>query len=351
LNYRIFQYNHSNSKNRYLILCEKDHPDKRKYWGTYVFRLGNTNPFVIKIPRPMQDLNVLQFGVSIFERMQGQALLIAGAHKNANLNGSSDIVRRQNRHNMFNLVNQVVIRENMNHPLMIIQARAFAYSDDQPGVDSDMIVSLASGHNTEHHFSELENNVLQTLTKDRFTWRLIDGSKATAGFEVGANPQATYLRQSANKEFAILWLSPKTRSYHRQQHTNYAQQSQFKALGIPIVKDYLRNNLTQKTVWSAKQHDVLALKKKLQTYVKSQDILILKAIKNRYRKYRFKYFLDLNTGQAFILIYASRKRLVGVMNLLPKDFQSSFVIEKMDQKENIIQRFIETRGFWLSIRK
>jgi len=349
--YRIFQYHHSNSHQHYLILCEKDIPDKRKYWGTYVFRLGNINPFLIQIPRPMHDLNVFQFGASIFERMQAQALLIAGAHKNANLNGSSDIVRRQNRHNTFNLVNQVIIRENMNHPLMIIQARAFGYSEDQPAVDSDMIVSFASGHDKENHFSELENNLLQRLKKDRFTWRLIDGSKTTAGFEVAANPQFSYLRQSANKEFAILWLSPKTRSYHRQQHTNYAQQAQFKALGIPIVKDYLLNNLTQKVVWSLKKHDVLAIQKKLQSYVKSQDILILKSIKNGFQKYPLKYFLDLNTSQAYIFIYTKRKRLVGVMNLLPKDFESFFVINKMDQQEHVIQRFIETRGFWLSKRR
>ena len=350
-NYRVFQYHHSHSKKRYLILCEKDHPDKRKYWGTYVFRIGNSSPFVIQIPRPMHDLNVFQFGVSIFERMQGQALLIAGAHKNANLNGSSDIVRRQNRHNTFNLVSQVIIRENMNHPLMIVQTRAFAYSDDQPAVDSDMIVSFASGHDSETYFSELENNLLQTLQKDRYTWRLIDGSKTTAGFEVAANPQSTYLRQSANKEFTILWLSPKTRSYHRQQHSNYAQQAQFKALGIPIVKDYLLNFLTQNAVWSEKNRDVIALQKKLKSYVKSQDILILKSIKNGFRKYRLSYFLDLNTAQAYILIYTKRKRLVGVMNLLPKDFESSFVINKMAQQENVIQRFIETRGFWLSKRK
>jgi len=350
-NYQLLQYHHLPGNAQYLILCEKNNPDKRKYWGTFVFRTGNSHPFLVQIPRPIHDLNVLKFGVSLFERMNAQYLLIAGAHKNANLNGCSDIVRRQNRQNMFNLVNQVILREIMNDPMMIIQARAFGYSDDQPSVDSDMVVSFASGHIVKNHFTHLENNLFQILKKDRFTWRLIDGSKSTAGFEVGANPQSSYLRHSANKEFTILWLSPKTRSYHRQQQDNYAQQAQIKALGIPIVKDYFLSFLTQNTVWSNKEYDLQQLQKKLQSYINCQDILILKDIKQRNQKYQLKYFLDLKTEQAFLLIYASRKRLVGVMNLLPKDFRSSFVIDTMDQKEKIIQRFIETRGFKLTKRK
>jgi len=351
VNYRIIQYVHTGRKQSYLILCEKDSPEKRKYWGTYVFRLGQEKPFVIQIPRPIHDLNVFEFGVSLYERMEAQVLLISGAHKNANLDRRSDIIPRQNRHNIFNTVNQTIIRENKTHPLMVIQVRAFDYSDDHSSIHSDMIVSFASGHDDKNHFSKLENELLQTLNKDRYSWRLIDGSKATAGFEVGANPQSAYLRHSVNKEFTILWLSPETRAYHRHQLSNYSQQAQFKALGIPIVKDSLVNYLTLKSVWSPKNHNGLRILKIVESYVKQQDILILKTVKNQYRQYKYKYFLDLNTGQAFLMVYTKRKKLIGVINLLPKDFESTFLIENMNQKEKMIQRFIETRGFWLSKRK
>ena len=58
-NYHIVQYHNKSDNRKYIILCEKD-LDTKKYWGTYIFRLGKAEPFNIQIPRPLSDLNVLE---------------------------------------------------------------------------------------------------------------------------------------------------------------------------------------------------------------------------------------------------------------------------------------------------
>jgi len=91
--YEFIRYRDKNSGQDYVILSERKDLPRRKYWGTYVFRMGGTERFVIQVPRPITEINVFEFGVSLFEQLKAKALLIGGSHPLSNLDGSSDIIR------------------------------------------------------------------------------------------------------------------------------------------------------------------------------------------------------------------------------------------------------------------
>ncbi|MFQ5696165.1 MAG: hypothetical protein ACE5HB_09270, partial [Terriglobia bacterium] len=98
-----------------------------------------------EIPRPVYEENTVEFGVSLFQRLRAAALLIAGAHPKSNTDGSADVVLFNNRRSLFNLVNQVFLRETGDAPFVAIQVRALGYKRGTalPGVLPEGAVTLA----------------------------------------------------------------------------------------------------------------------------------------------------------------------------------------------------------------
>ncbi|MES9907435.1 MAG: hypothetical protein ABW150_02865, partial [Candidatus Thiodiazotropha sp.] len=116
LNYHLIRYRHQSTGEDFLILAESD-SGERRYWGTYVFRLSKSSNYLVQVPRPLYELNSFEYGVSLFQRLNAKALLLAGSHPGANTDGSADIIRLDNVVNMFSLVNQVVLTR-MFHPFL-----------------------------------------------------------------------------------------------------------------------------------------------------------------------------------------------------------------------------------------
>ena len=200
LGYQLLRYRHSQTHNDYVILSElNQHP--RKYWGTYIFRLGKTAPYVLQSPRPLYEVNGFEVAVSLFERMQANSLLIGGTHPLTNRDYSSDLVRSANQLSLFTLVNQVVMRERGASPLLIVQCRALAQKFGEQLPDVDMIVSFDDGAMLTPSFSLLQKGLIKTLKSDNWQLRFVDGTLETSGYQVGATPQAKYINASKNKSF------------------------------------------------------------------------------------------------------------------------------------------------------
>ena len=87
---------------------------------------------LVQVPRPLYEYNSYEYGVSLFEHLRARALLIAGAHPDANRDGSADLVRMTHYRSLFSLVNQVMLRESGDEPLLVIHSRAFGYRPDLP---------------------------------------------------------------------------------------------------------------------------------------------------------------------------------------------------------------------------
>jgi len=338
LNYQLIRYRHQQTGSDYLILSEINNA-QRGYWGTYVFRMGESRAFILQAPRPLFEINSFEVSVALFERLQGRALLIGGTHPLANQDYSSDLLRQSNKANMFNLVNQVLLRENADQPLMALQVRAFGQHLGQAMPADDVLLAFADGADNNEALKPLQRKLVDSLQQDDWGLGFVDGSVSTVGYHVGMNPQSRYLNATPNKHFAILWVSPLVRASFKQQDDDKLLNSQFEALKIPdyegnVVREILRHsNIKNQYLTKSMQNYVNA-------YQRSRDILLLSHLKKKDKKlYRYT---DINTRQTFLFIHNKLGQLAQVSNLNPRNYQTSQTVTNKNKK-NKVEMFIESR--------
>jgi hypothetical protein len=63
----------------------------QKGWGLYAFRADSTSNIIIEAPHPRYDRRTSSVALDIYRALDARALLIAGAHRNANSDGSADM--------------------------------------------------------------------------------------------------------------------------------------------------------------------------------------------------------------------------------------------------------------------
>ena len=63
----------------------------QKGWGLYAFRANSTSNIIIEAPHPRYDRRTPSVALDIYRALDARALLIAGAHRNANADGSADM--------------------------------------------------------------------------------------------------------------------------------------------------------------------------------------------------------------------------------------------------------------------
>jgi gamma-polyglutamate biosynthesis protein CapC len=347
LGYAIKRYRQRDTEHDYLILEEQT--EEKRYWGTYIFRLEVGNNYMIQVPRPLYEMNSFEYAVALFERLQAKVLLIGGTHPLTNVDSSADLLKYSNRHNLFNLVNQVVLRELATDPLLVIHSRAFGANDEGLMPTADILLAFDKGLSSQQGLTDLGKHLYESLKADELTIDFVHGQASTIGYEVGNLPQALYLPATQNKEFVLLWLSPTVRQYYRQQTEHNLQGLQFKALNIPTISDKtaLYPYLLSKTLGES-QAISSNFRARLKQYIQEQDMLLLQSLLTHWPQYRLERFIDVNSRQAFLLIYDKKGKLSLVANLFPRDIDKHYRLSKHpDEHRTIVTRFIETRMGWL----
>ena len=349
LGYQLIHYKNRETDQQYLILTEQP-KDTLRYWGTYVFRLGDTDNFLVQIPRPLYEINSFEYGIALFERIKAKVLMIGTTHPHANLDGSSDLIAPENVANMFNLVGQVILRERHDIDMLVVNSRAFSYRIDQPIPQADVLFALAKGMIDVQTRQGLAGQLLATLEADNLSVQLVDGSEATSGYEVGGASQAQYLKATENKEFAILWLSPLARAGYRQQDQNAWQSAQFISLGVEMLEQSLVEYV-QDTGFTVEHEDVLAIKNLLFEYMDNPDILRLQQtiMRAREQHLHLKRLLDQSSKQVFLLIHNNQGKLIAIANLLPRGRTVKSVDSRRSLKAQIMA-FIDQRSAWLQVQ-
>ena len=350
MGYQVIHYKERQTNQQFLILTELNNQQQR-YWGTYVFRLGEADNYMVQIPRPLFEINSFEFGVSLFERINAKLLMIATTHPYANLDGSSDIIASENVRNLFNLVNQVTLRESLHADMLVVNCRAFSYRVDQPIAQADVLFAQASGVMETQQIGALSRRLLTTLKTDNLSVQWVDGSEQTTGYEVGGAPQAHYLKATENKNFAMLWLSPLARAGYRQQDHNSWQTAQFTTLGIETLESSLVEYIQLNGFIDSKD-DSRAIRALLFDYIRNPDIMRLQQIiiQANETSFHLKRLVDISSKQAFLLIHNNQNQLIAVANLLPSARSVVSVKKNNDLKQQVID-YIEQRSAWLQPAK
>lgn len=347
MGYQLIKYRNSLTKEDYLVLAEQEHKPQR-HWGMYVIRLKAGKPYVVQIPRPLYEANSLEYGVALYERLQAQVLMIGTTHPYANFDGSSDLINPDNKLSVFNLVNQVLLREAHDAELMLINARAFAYRPDRPFPDADVIFSSSEGIISEQQLLGLPRDLLNTLEDDGMKVHLIDGSEQTSGYEVGSIAQALYLDATSNKHFAILWLSPKARSGYRQQSENQLQAAQFNSLNMDSSEQDLASYLQQVHAFSSKAVLDDSFRDLLGQYIDQQNVLRLQQITDsaKDKGYLLTRVIDRNSKQAFLLIHDAAGVPFALANLAARSHDARY-IDNHAPLPGQVTEYINQRKAWL----
>jgi len=89
-NYSLTYYLDRGDDNSVNYLLRENKPIQ-KGWGLYVFRVDSTSNIIIEAPHPLYDRRTPSVALNIYRALDARALLIAGAHRNANSDGSADM--------------------------------------------------------------------------------------------------------------------------------------------------------------------------------------------------------------------------------------------------------------------
>ncbi|MCC8994905.1 MAG: poly-gamma-glutamate biosynthesis protein PgsC/CapC [Candidatus Contendobacter sp.] len=340
--YRLSRYQHRQSGQEYVILVEDETRDRR-YWGTYVFRVTEPQPYLVAVPRPLFEVNSFEYGVALFDRIRAGALLLAGAHPQANQDGSADVANPANARSLFSLVHQVVLREARAAAWLTISVRAYGVRMGEPDPGADVLLACSGGATQTRALNPLGQKLVTTLTEDGMSLRFVDGAAATAGYETAGSPQARYLSAALNKEFCTVWLSPLTRAAFRQQSENIAQQAQFAALAIPTRQDDLYQYLA--TLPMAGGAPPPNWQMAAQAYMEQRDIVNLRQLQG-WSGYRYLRLIDRDTQLAFLLTLDADGRLRWIINLAPR--QPNVVVNAgIPPDAEAVQRFKDAQAGWL----
>lgn len=350
LGYRVIRYRHKATGNEYFIVAEDEAAKQRRYWGTYVIRMGTANQYIIQIARPISELNTFEYGVSLFENIRARALLIAGAHPLANTDRSADVIKVDNKENLFNLVNQVILRQHTTEPFLVVQSRAFAFRQGIPFPQVDVLLAFDSGITNPNKLSTLGRGIVEALSAQGLAWRFVDGAPDVQGYEVGGIPQALYLNQTEKKEFLALWLSPLARKTYQQQTENRPQDDQFRSLAISTIERDMNEFLGQSRIGESSTLPP-ALRSDLASYLKSHDVVILQSLIDRYPGFRFQRLIDINTKQSFLLVYNPSSELALIVNLFPRARDKSLIIGIRQPGAENGSSFINSGATFLEFRR
>lgn len=319
LGYRLSQYTDQRSGEQFLILSERLSRDAAigppRFWGTYVFRLGQAAPYLLEIPRPLLEQNTLEYGLDLFERLQARVALLAGAHPEANLDNSANLTAASSPASVFNLVNEVFLREAGAAPWLAISTRAFANQPEHI-IEADALLSYLDSDFGTQLSSPLTAQVLELLQADGMQVRPVQGDPATAGYEALFLPQVRYLAATRNKGFMTLWLSPQLRASYRDQTDYRVQVDQFQALGLAVLNadllDYAAPRVIAAPLPEALLDAVLA-------YIDSADIVLLDQLQREWPTWQPQYLLDTDSGMAFLLLSDSTGHLGLIAQLAPRN--------------------------------
>jgi hypothetical protein len=342
LDYQLVRYHHKSSETDFLILQES--PSKNiRHWGTYVFRVGTAQPYVVEVSRPLSEINTLEFGAGLFEKLQARALLIAGTHPFANFDGSANLLHSANKINLFNLVHQVILREVGNNPMLVLQLRAFSNEHSTPTPEIDILLAKLGTLNEPS--STLTYPINKALKDYDLNVQYVTGSSEARGYEVSWNAQARYSPFTQHKPFYVVWVSPKTRSNFLDQENNRQQKAKFLTLGINSkevdiarwVNDQkfnIENNLTIN----------FSL---LKEFFITENIIFLERFLNDNNNLRFKRLIDFNTRQAYLSVSHTQGKLLALVNLQTHSSKEHIFTNNNPPSLIRIQNFVDERARWL----
>ena len=170
--YELLYYIDCNDNQAVSYLLRENEPIQ-KGWGLYAIRVDSTSNsnIIIEAPHPLYDINTPSIALNIYRALDAHALLIAGAHRNANSDGTADVAHAPK--SIFQSVHKALLEDiqTISEDVIIIQIHGFQ-SSDHPGYPQVVIGFGAKLPSTE---DTLTIKLRDALTKQGITVGLCTG--------------------------------------------------------------------------------------------------------------------------------------------------------------------------------
>lgn len=343
--YRIERLHDEAAAAEFIVLSEAEGPTSR-YRGTLVLRLGERQPYILQVPRPLLEVNTLEYATQLFGRLRARALLIAGAHPDANFDGTADIANVRNRENLLSLMQQVLLRSAGRDPLMVVQCRAMR-APEGAVPPFDAILSLDSGAVNAAELSPAGTELYRQLSADDMRVSFADGSAEVAGHDIGAVAQLGYMQQVRNKEFAVLWLWLAARLPANPATVMGQDRQQFEVLGIGIERTTLVSYLARQGVVANAMPppEIVGI---VRDYRESHDVVLLQALHARAIGYRLVRLTESTTGQPYLVFLdAMTGRAAALAALWPRQAEAVATLAPSDLGPRAIESVLARGTAWI----
>jgi len=349
LGYQIILYKHISSGSEYFILREQMNANSGdlRHWGTFVFKLGASTPFVIEAPSPIFESGSFEFAGSLFQQMDAGALLVSGAHPQANADGSARVVARNNPLSLFNLMHQSTLRHQSELGITAVQVRGYS-AQSETGADN-VKLSFYELHKPfaaqQPQFIELRNYLERLLTSA--------GISATdAQVELDAatyTAQARFTKFIPSSHYAEIWLPRGLRESFRLVKSESVLYQQMTALGIEKYNYDIAQVLAQQPLTNLSATTLLDLKDMLNRYEASQNIQMLATLQQRFPNIELELWQDSESLQSYLAIRNANKRIVAMKNLTPLSQSTLELSLSQAQHESVLREFVRSRVQWLHL--
>jgi gamma-polyglutamate biosynthesis protein CapC len=364
--YETIVYKHLTTGDQYLILKESEQLKNKKYWGTFVLKIGNASHYIIEVPRPINEQQSYEFGAMLFERLQARALIISGSHPFANTDGSSILTARMNKHSMFNLFHQVLLKTYRNDYPVAVQIRGF----------SDINESNQKAYLTYYKNRKVNIDQHIELTELKEAVGLlgfeVDASTGQAPFSPRAaknNAQSRYTRYVPESQYAEIWLPTMLRKQMKRNTQDSNIGKQLLAYGIETRSMDVQTWLFEQTFNYKQASDLGFIQHQLKRYLQSNHIVEIAQILQRHPANSLTAVLDQNTQHLFLVSMtegninwiANLNGLVAnenndteiSLNQNQDELKNEHMITKNmsdEQRRQFIRAFVERRALLLSSR-
>jgi hypothetical protein len=352
LDYRLTRYVIPSGQ-QFLLLHADSGDAQRRYWGTYIFRLGAAAPYLIQVPRPLLELNTLEAAISLHDATNAAVLAVSGAHARANADGSADLADPANIARVFNLVSQVVQREARGRPLLAVQVRGLGADTPYALRDEDVVASSTVGEGAGTTLADLQDRLLQNVQALGLSVsRLEDKSGREGLLSPDSLPQAQYLSQTKGVGLTALWLTSDVRRSYRVRDVDPSFVAPYVATGIETREVSLSDWVSARDL-RAGPGPKSDLGQSIERYVRTGDIVSLWSAVRAAKSggVDLLRLIDSRTRQP-ILAITKEDAIAGLVHLVPMDAERSLSIRAqalVPERVDLVTRFLQARPAWLLV--
>lgn len=348
LGYQIILYNHISTGSEYFILREQpdDRAEPQRHWGTFVFKLGQSSPYVIQAPSTLYEIGSFEFAGSLFQQVNGNSLLISGAHPMANSDGSARLVSRSNPLSLFNLVHQSVLRHLADEGAMAVQVRGYS-SNDSTGSMNQVRLSYFELQKPfaaqQAEFVRLQNYIETLLSRAGVP----DVEQLITVTPASSTAQARFTKYIPSSQYAEVWLPRNIRSSFSVVDTESGLYRQMQALGVEVEQLDVELSLREQTITTVPTTTLMTIRRVLEQFEQSQNIQLIATLQNRLPMIEIDVWQDIVSLQSYFLLRNSKGEVIAIKNVAPLSSSAVELAAEQTQTTQAIREFISGRVQWL----